>query len=107
MTLKHMKIRKSSALNASFETGSLTSRCAIRRTLLSGLEGGKHVVSNHGPFRNMSLGIRICPGRYFADTALFLNIACVLHLFNIAQPVDESGNPIEMSVKMSDDGFAA
>lgn len=107
MTLKHMRIRKNSALNVSFETGSLTSRCAIRRTLLSGLEGGKHIVSKHGLFRNLISEIRICPGRYFADTALFLNIACVLHLFNIAQPVDESGNPIEMSVKMSDDGFAA
>ena len=50
---------------------------------------------------------RICPGRYFADSSLFLNIACVLHLFDISQPVDEAGKSIEVSYTVADDGFAA
>ncbi|EJF56272.1 cytochrome P450 [Dichomitus squalens LYAD-421 SS1] len=31
-------------------------------------------------------GRRICPGRYFADDALFLAIACMLHVFKISDP---------------------
>ncbi|TBU24745.1 cytochrome P450 [Dichomitus squalens] len=39
---------------------------------------------------------RICPGRYFAEAALFINIACALHVFNITQPLGEDGQPIEI-----------
>ncbi|KAI0373687.1 CyP450 monooxygenase [Pilatotrama ljubarskyi] len=49
-------------------------------------------------------GRRICPGRYFADAALFLNIARVLHVFDIAPPLDASGRPIRVEPKMKD-GF--
>ncbi|TBU21985.1 O-methylsterigmatocystin oxidoreductase [Dichomitus squalens] len=49
-------------------------------------------------------GKRICPGRYFADTALFINVASVLHVFDITPPLDENGNPIRVKMEMSD-GF--
>ena len=32
---------------------------------------------------------RTCPGNHFALRALFLNIACTLAVFDIAEPVDE------------------
>ena len=47
---------------------------------------------------------RICPGRYFADAALFLNIARVLHVFEIGPPRDDAGQPIRIEPKMKD-GF--
>ncbi|KAI0330737.1 cytochrome P450 [Cubamyces sp. BRFM 1775] len=45
-------------------------------------------------------GRRICPGRYFADNSLFINIACLLHVFDIKLAVDEHGAaiPVEYSV---------
>ncbi|EIW59412.1 CyP450 monooxygenase [Trametes versicolor FP-101664 SS1] len=49
-------------------------------------------------------GRRICPGRYFADAALFLNIARVLHVFDISAPLDVAGQPIRIQPKMKD-GF--
>ena len=49
-------------------------------------------------------GYRICPGRYFADAALFINIASVLHVFDITPPLDDDGNAIHVNVEMSD-GF--
>nr|VWO96823.1 N/A [Ganoderma boninense] len=49
-------------------------------------------------------GRRICPGRYFADTSLFINIASVLHVFDIGPPLDENGDPIRVKMEMSD-GF--
>lgn len=47
---------------------------------------------------------RICPGRYFADAALFLNVARVLHVFDISPPRDAAGQPIRIEPKMKD-GF--
>ncbi|TBU63494.1 cytochrome P450 [Dichomitus squalens] len=41
-------------------------------------------------------GCRICPGRYFAEAALFINVACALHVFDITQPLGEDGQPIEI-----------
>ncbi|KAI0770060.1 cytochrome P450 [Fomes fomentarius] len=49
-------------------------------------------------------GRRICPGRYFADTALFLNVANVLHVFDIGPPLDEQGKPIRIRPEVTD-GF--
>ncbi|RPD77557.1 cytochrome P450 [Lentinus tigrinus ALCF2SS1-7] len=40
------------------------------------------------------MGRRICPGRYFADTTMFLLIASVLHLFDISPRLDDHGRPI-------------
>ena len=51
-----------------------------------------------------SLKSRICPGRYFADISLFLNVASVLHVFDIGPPLDEQGRPIHIVPRMTD-GF--
>ncbi|KAI0712492.1 cytochrome P450 [Earliella scabrosa] len=47
-------------------------------------------------------GRRICPGRYFAEAALFLNMARVLHVFDISPPLDERGQVIAIEPKMKD-----
>ncbi|RPD62683.1 CyP450 monooxygenase [Lentinus tigrinus ALCF2SS1-6] len=47
-------------------------------------------------------GRRICPGRYFADNSLFINIAMVLHTFNVTPPVDKNGEPIHIELKMAE-----
>ncbi|KAM5536771.1 hypothetical protein V8D89_009489 [Ganoderma adspersum] len=39
-------------------------------------------------------GRRICPGRHFALASLFINVASVLHGFDITPPLDEDGRPI-------------
>ncbi|TBU63516.1 O-methylsterigmatocystin oxidoreductase [Dichomitus squalens] len=41
-------------------------------------------------------GRRICPGRYFAESALFINVACAIHVFDITPPLGEDGLPIEV-----------
>ncbi|RDX52095.1 CyP450 monooxygenase [Lentinus brumalis] len=41
-------------------------------------------------------GRRICPGRYFAEAALFIYIASVLHTLDISPPLDEDGRPIRI-----------
>ncbi|KAH8690781.1 cytochrome P450 [Talaromyces proteolyticus] len=43
-------------------------------------------------------GRRICPGRIFADTFLFLTIAQTLSVFSLSQPVDEDGKVLEQVV---------
>ena len=45
---------------------------------------------------------RECPGLHFADAALFINIALVLHVFNITSPVDENGREIKIEPRMVD-----
>lgn len=59
-------------------------------------------VSHHSTYH--SFHVRICPGRYFADTGLFINIASFLHVFDIGQPFDNAGNPIRIPHSMTD-GF--
>ncbi|KAH9888090.1 CyP450 monooxygenase [Cubamyces lactineus] len=39
-------------------------------------------------------GRRVCPGRHFAEDALFISIASVLHVFDILPAIDEYGQPI-------------
>ncbi|TBU45543.1 cytochrome P450 [Dichomitus squalens] len=46
----------------------------------------------------------ICPGRYFAQSTLLLNIASVLHIFNISPPLDNDGRPLTIKHDMTD-GF--
>ncbi|RDX52094.1 cytochrome P450 [Lentinus brumalis] len=41
-------------------------------------------------------GRRICPGRYFAEAALFIYIASVLHTLDISPPLDEDARPIRI-----------
>ncbi|PHH74362.1 hypothetical protein CDD80_3123 [Ophiocordyceps camponoti-rufipedis] len=40
-------------------------------------------------------GRRLCPGRFFADASLFLDIVTILSLFNVNKGVDELGNELE------------
>ncbi|RPD57201.1 CyP450 monooxygenase [Lentinus tigrinus ALCF2SS1-7] len=47
-------------------------------------------------------GRRICPGRFFGDAALFINIAAMLHVFDISPPLDERGEEIAIEPIMSD-----
>jgi len=46
-------------------------------------------------------GRRICPGRYFSDMSLFLNVAYVLHTFDISPALDTQGNMIKPEPKMT------
>jgi len=41
-------------------------------------------------------GRRICPGRYFAENALYLIISCMLMSFDITPPVNENGTPVKL-----------
>ncbi|SPO06049.1 related to O-methylsterigmatocystin oxidoreductase [Cephalotrichum gorgonifer] len=45
-------------------------------------------------------GRRLCPGRFFAETSLYLNIAKSLATFNFIKAVGEDGEDIELDVKM-------
>ena len=44
---------------------------------------------------------RICPGRHFGMNGLFINVASVLHVFNITTPVDENGEVINIEPKLT------
>ncbi|KAI8996325.1 O-methylsterigmatocystin oxidoreductase [Trametes punicea] len=44
-------------------------------------------------------GRRICPGRYFGEDSLFINIASILQVFNILPALDKSGKPIPVVAK--------
>lgn len=44
-------------------------------------------------------GRRICPGRFFADSSLYLNIVQSLAAFKMAKAVDQRGKEIEVNVK--------
>ncbi|KZS94002.1 cytochrome P450 [Sistotremastrum niveocremeum HHB9708] len=39
-------------------------------------------------------GRRVCPGRHFATTGLWIAMATILTVFEISMPLDEDGNPI-------------
>ncbi|KAI1794934.1 CyP450 monooxygenase [Ganoderma leucocontextum] len=45
-------------------------------------------------------GRRLCPGRYFAEQALFLNMSRVLYAFDITPPLDELGRRIVIEPQM-------
>ena len=66
--------------------------------------GRRHVTSETPPSRvNQAHEMyRICPGRYFAETTLFINIACVLHVFDITPPLGEDGLPMIINHVQSD-----
>jgi cytochrome P450 len=44
-------------------------------------------------------GRRKCPGRFFADAGIYLNIVQTLAIFNIGKAVDKDGKEIEIDVK--------
>ena len=54
------------------------------------------------PLSRSSSVHRICPGRHFAEASLFINIASVLHVFNISPPVDEHERLIHIEPRMSE-----
>ncbi|KAH9929089.1 cytochrome P450 [Epithele typhae] len=69
------------------------------------IKDGKLDVSIRDPTTfSFGYGRRICPGRHFALAALFINIASVLHVFDLSPAVDENGRPIHITPTMSD-GF--
>ncbi|KAH9929093.1 cytochrome P450 [Epithele typhae] len=51
-------------------------------------------------------GRRICPGRHLARAALFINVASIMHVFNITPPLDENGKAIKVEAKFSDGFFS-
>ncbi|KAI0350845.1 O-methylsterigmatocystin oxidoreductase [Trametes cingulata] len=50
-------------------------------------------------------GRRICPGRYFADEAVFATVASLLHVFNIEPPLDDAGKPVPVKPRIELDLF--
>lgn len=46
-------------------------------------------------------GRRICAGRYFAFSSLFITVASVLHVFDIGPPLDEDGAPIPVKFQQT------
>ena len=48
------------------------------------------------------MAARICPGRYFAEDALFISVACTLHVFDIGPPLGDDGHPIKIEHVQSD-----
>ena len=46
-------------------------------------------------------GRRICPGRHFAVSSLFMVVSTVLHTLSISAPVDEEGRSVPLSGKMT------
>ena len=44
----------------------------------------------------------VCPGKHYADSALFINIATVLHAFNLTPTLDEDGEEIRIEPQMTD-----
>ncbi|TBU24748.1 cytochrome P450 [Dichomitus squalens] len=47
-------------------------------------------------------GRRICPGRYFAEAAMFINVASALHVFDITPPLGGDGKSIKVEYNMTD-----
>ncbi|KAI1791790.1 cytochrome P450 [Ganoderma leucocontextum] len=47
-------------------------------------------------------GRRMCPGRYFAENGLFINVASALHVFDITPPVDENGRVIKIEPQVTE-----
>ncbi|KAK6529943.1 hypothetical protein TWF281_009093 [Arthrobotrys megalospora] len=45
-------------------------------------------------------GRRICPGRFFADAGLYINIVKSLAAFNIGKAVDKDGKEVDVEAKM-------
>ena len=108
MTPRYTKIPTSSVPKGLYEMGNSTLPCWILlKSCLALGDGETSYISvsdlTTQTFYNL-VAVSICPGRHFADVSLFLNVACVLHDFNIGPPLDERGNPIKIEPSMTD-GF--
>jgi len=53
------------------------------------------------PDVGFGFGRRICPGRHFAEQALFLTIASILHVYSIDKPVGMEGRPDPKDYQLS------
>ena len=61
--------------------------------------GRRYVVRGlSAPLYNSSYNssYRVCPGKASAEAGLFINVATVLHLFDITPPLDKAGNTIHI-----------
>ncbi|KAI1790086.1 cytochrome P450 [Ganoderma leucocontextum] len=47
-------------------------------------------------------GRRICPGRHYATSVLFIVVSTVLHTLSVTAPLDKDGNPVRLEGKMTD-----
>ncbi|KAI0763625.1 cytochrome P450 [Trametes elegans] len=59
-----------------------------------------HTVRDPESF-TFGFGRRVCPGRHFARSALFIAVASVLHVFDVSLPVDENGEEIQVNYRPS------
>ena len=50
---------------------------------------------------------RVCPGRYFAESSLFIFAAAFLHAFNVSPPLDAQGKPTKLHHNMMTAGIVA
>lgn len=46
-------------------------------------------------------GRRICPGRYAAESHMWISMACMLSVFDIRTATDELGRPIQVTPAFS------
>ena len=57
--------------------------------------------SNDTEHITFGFGRRMCVGKYFADTSVWIIIAKVLAVFKILKPLDENGVEMPMEAKFS------
>jgi cytochrome P450 len=46
-------------------------------------------------------GRRVCPGRHFVDSSLFISASCILSVFQVGPPKDELGQEIPIEFRDS------
>ncbi|EIM86325.1 cytochrome P450 [Stereum hirsutum FP-91666 SS1] len=63
------------------------------------------VLASFGYGRRRPLN-RICPGRYLANTTLWLSIASILSVFDIIKSKDVKGNEVEVTTEWVDSGIS-
>ena len=44
---------------------------------------------------------RVCPGRYLADTSLYVAVSNVLAIYNIKPPTDDEGNEVKLRAEVT------
>ena len=78
------------------------SESATQQRLFSALVDGTFISTS--PIISLALifTYSACPGRYFALDALFINVASILHVFNITPPVNEKGHIIKVEHRETD-----
>ncbi|KAI0752864.1 cytochrome P450 [Daedaleopsis nitida] len=67
------------------------------------LRNGKPNPDVQNPFDYVwGFGRRICPGQHYAEAVVFMNIASLLHSFDISSPHAKNGRPIINEMRASD-----